>query len=137
MELTKQGIEVFLPSSTTLKSSKSIFTTGNGIIRTGNEIISSTLDQKISFTKYFSLLPKTSKLIFQTENEVVQTGNGIIQTQRLKIIPPKLKFAFDLIKRYYQIVHIWQTLWFLSLLYGYQIYQEERRKFLSVQVDHC
>ena len=35
-------------------------------------------DEKISFTKCSSFLPRSSKLIFQTGNGIIQTGNGII-----------------------------------------------------------
>ena len=35
-------------------------------------------DQKASFTKYYSFLPRRSKLLFNTRNEIILTGNGII-----------------------------------------------------------
>ena len=35
-------------------------------------------DQKISFTKRFSIVLRGSKLIFKTGNGITQTGNGII-----------------------------------------------------------
>ena len=45
-----------------------------------------TSDQKTSFTKCFSIVPKGSKLIFKTGNGIIQTGNGIISpTYRLLI----------------------------------------------------
>ena len=37
-----------------------------------------TSDEKTSFTKRFSLLPRSSRLIFLTGNGILQTGNGII-----------------------------------------------------------
>ena len=35
-------------------------------------------DQKTSYTKCFSFVPRVSKLIFKTGNGIIQTGNGII-----------------------------------------------------------
>ena len=35
-------------------------------------------DQKSSFTKCFSFIPRGSRLIFQTGNGIIQTRNGII-----------------------------------------------------------
>ena len=35
-------------------------------------------DQKTSFTKCSSFIPRSSKLIFKTGNRIIQTGNGII-----------------------------------------------------------
>ena len=101
------------------RGSKLIFKTENGIIQTGNGIISPPSrplikklilqivlicskgfkmdfqnrkwnypnrnwnyfssfkgsNQKISFTKYFSFVPRDSKLIFKTGNGIIQTGN--------------------------------------------------------------
>merc|ERR1712105_81613 len=37
-----------------------------------------TSDQKTSFTKCFSFVPRVSKSIFKTGNRIIQTGNGII-----------------------------------------------------------
>ena len=35
-------------------------------------------NQKTSFTKCFSFIPRSLKLIFKTGNRIIQTGNGII-----------------------------------------------------------
>ena len=35
-------------------------------------------DQKTSFIKCFSFIPRSSKLIFKTGNRIIQTGNGTI-----------------------------------------------------------
>ena len=37
-----------------------------------------TSDQKTSFTKCFSFVPRCSRLIFKTGNGIIQTGNGIM-----------------------------------------------------------
>ena len=60
MELSKQEMELFLP----LQAS----------------------DQKTSFTKCFSFVPRVSKLIFKTGNWIFQTGNGIISTTSRPLI---------------------------------------------------
>ena len=59
-----------------------------------------TFDQKTSFTKYFSFVPRVSKLIFKTGNGIFQTGNGIISpTSRPLIKKPLLQNVFHLFQR--------------------------------------
>ena len=50
-------------------------------------------DQKSSFTKCFSFIPRGSRLIFQTGNGIIQTRNGIIHpTSWLDLSGPTLIF---------------------------------------------